>query len=195
VPSPTTASAIVSGADGHLTNIFLQHLAFVGYAKKENISLASSMLPPPQLSPRAAQKSEAEGLRSREAWMDSLHIAVSSDGATFSSPIEMSTGLARCDDIVKLSIGHDGSAVKAKYIRIYASSWHGAALCVRFGVHVLKTARAIASDGAPAVSPEVLLSSLDVLRHTAHALYTAVDFLVKAAESEVLRKQEEVRKV
>lgn len=197
IPSATSASSIVAGNDGNLTNIFLQHLAFVGYAKKENISLAASMLPPPRLSPRMAERSELEGLRERESWLGAVCVATSLDGLEFGPVERISTGLTTADGVVKLALSQDGRPrCRARCIRLYASSWEGSVVCVRFGVHILKTSRTKLSEkGEPALSSDTILAALEVLRNTANTLYSSVDFLVKIADGEVLRKQEEVRKV
>jgi hypothetical protein len=175
--------------------MFLQHLAFAAYCRRQNISVATTMLPPPQLSPRSIDRAEKESQKSREAWVKSIRVAWSSDGTNFQTTQQIQTGLSGYDDIKK--VGLNNSCKDVKCVRIYATSWDGPLSCMRFCLHQWRAADAGAGGNGKSnlINPEKLIAGLGLMRVTADTLSQAAEFLNRMVEVEQTRKQDEVRKV
>jgi len=199
VPPPTNATAIVTGAESELTNVFLQHVAIVAYHKRvaENPTLAATA---PSV---AAAASPRYVLTSSPAWITRVKVMWSLDNSTYSE-LTTDVRLQGPDDHYKIILGE--SPVLTKFIKIVPLSWSGPAPAVRLQLSAVQdtklmlkdkvlSPRSLQSSAALTVGTERVIGMLTSLQSATTILIKALEHLFRLDELRKAKKQEEVRKV
>ena len=192
----TTATAIVTGADAELTNIFLQQVAIAAYRLKATPQ-------PAQQSNNGVGDVGSPRMVSSPSWLTSIRISFSTDGVNFVDEV-FNTGLNNADEIQQIRFPNGPR--QAKVFRIYPLKYSGPAPSLRVQIYALQdTKLAIGMNSsqlqkekkslALVVGTEQVVGVLTSLKQAISSLIMALEYLSRIDELRKAKKQDEVRKV